>query len=231
MAVRFLDNNDRVRYQGAGLPDLGSGATLTMWIKLGASTGTFATFARISAADATSGTYATTSTGTGGPTYATAGGVLTATAGMTTVPWYRYAMTRLGGTGNLYTADGLGGATELISGAVSGADNPDQICFGGRSASDSSEALNGLIAYAKLWGTVLDQDAIEAEWLSTVPVIATSLAGYWPLITKDDLTDHSGNGLHLSLVGGGNAPGPDEDGPPISPPSSTDTSRFLAFFP
>lgn len=227
-AVRLFANNDRIAYSGPGLPDLVSGYTLAMWLAVAQSTGTFATFARISAGGATSGTFATTSTGTGGPTYATAGGVLTASAGMVVPTLYRYATTRLGSAGNLYTAQGLNGATELISGTVSGADNPDQICFGGRSIADGSEQLNGLVANSKLWDRVLEQEEIEQEWLSVPPL--SDVVGYWPLASVDDLTDHSGNGLHLNLLAGGNAPATEVNGPPISAPPDFDTSQFLAFF-
>lgn len=198
MSVRFDLFTDRISFSGAGLPDPASGFTLAMWIRVASSTGDFATFARLSAGGSTSATCATTSTGTGGPIYGTAGGTLTATAGMTVGTWYRYAITRTGTTGKLYTAEGAAGATEALTGTVSGADNPDQICFGGRAAADITETLNGNVAYAKLWSSVLTQGQIEAEWASAAPIITSGLAAFWPLTVHTDLTDHSGNGHDLT---------------------------------
>lgn len=227
MSVRFKDLNDRICYVGAGLPNPASGFTLLMWIKVAVNTGTFATFARLSATGATSGTFATTITGIGGPIYATAAGALTG-PGLIVANWYRYAVTGSAALDTLYLAHDLAGATSVVTGAVSsgGAANPNQISFGGRSVLDVTEGLNGNLAYPKLYGAVLTQAQIEAEWLSTTPLITANLAGFWPLTTHTDLTDHSGNGRHLSA--GGTAP-TTEDDPPISAPS-TDLGAFLAFF-
>ena len=229
MSVRFSNANDRIHRIDAGLPNPASGFTLLMWIRVAVNTGTFATFARLSAAGATSGTLATTIGGAGGPIYATAAGSLVG-PGLIVSDWYRYAVTGSAALDTLYLAHDLAGATSVVTGAVSsgGAANPDQLCFGGRSAADATEGLNGNVVYPKLYSAVLTQAQIEAEWLSTTPLITANLAGFWPLVSHTDLTDHSGNGRHLSA--GGATPTTDVDNPPISAPE-VDLGAFLAFFP
>lgn len=216
MAIRFNAPSDRVYYIGPGLPNPADGWTFTAWIKVSVDTNYFATFARFSSSGSTTATLATTENGTGGPIYATVGGILTALAGMTVDVWYRFAVTCVGTSGILYTAEDISGPTMVQSGSVAGASSPDQVCFGGRSETDLTESLDGVVAYPKLWSGVLTQSQIEAEWLSASPVMSTGVSAFWPL-TAEDLTDHSGNGLDLIA---GSTPVTTVDDPPIPQPSN-----------
>lgn len=197
MAARFDTASDRVHYTGGGLPDPEAGFTITAWVYISVDRDDFSTFARLSSAGGTAALFATTADGTGGPIYGTAGGTLTAASGMTAGAWYRLAATCTGTSGVLYTAAATG-STATQSGTVDGASAPDQICLGGRADTDATEWFNGRIAYVRLWSTVLSQAQIEAEWASAAPVVTAALVADWPLVTAGDLTDHSGNGRHLT---------------------------------
>ncbi|MGH8571933.1 MAG: LamG-like jellyroll fold domain-containing protein [Gammaproteobacteria bacterium] len=210
--MRFDAATDRISYSGSGLPDPETAWTLNCWVMVVVDRNDFSTFCRLSGAGATVATIATTETGTGGPIYATAGGVLTAAAGMTVGDWYKLAVTCTGTSGNLYTATATG-STQVVSGTVDGVSAPDQICFGGRASGEGAESLDGRIAYAKLYSSVLTQTQNETEWNSPTPVIVANLAGYWPLIHAADLTDRSGNARNLTA---GSTAVTTEDGPPIA---------------
>lgn len=212
MAVRFDQTSDRITYAGA-LPNPADGFTLTCWAMPIVDTNNNATLARlhVAAGDSTSVTFATDTDGLAGPGFFTVGGSVINPTGMALAQWRKLGVTQLGTTGQVYEATELG-ATVLASGTVGGAANPTAITLGGRSAADANEPYDGRLAYVRLFSGRLTQGAIEAEWASTVPVSTGSIFADWPLPTASDLTDHSGNGRHLSA---GTTPVTTEAGPTI----------------
>lgn len=198
MAVRFDATTDRITYAGA-LPNPADGFTLTFWAMPIVDTNNNATLARLHvvAGDTTSITVATDVDGLGGPGFFTVGGSVIHPTGMALSQWRKLAVTQLGTVGQVYEATELG-ATVLASGTVGGAANPTAITLGGRSVADATEAYDGRLTYVRLFNTRLTQAQIESEWTSTTPIATGSIFADWPLSTASDLTDHSGNGRHLS---------------------------------
>lgn len=214
MAVRFDAATDRVSYSASNPPAPSAGMTITAWAYLSADQNNNTTFARLHAASggSTVGTFATSSDGTSGPNYFSTGGSVTNATGFVVGAWRKVAWSASGTTGKSYVAT-VGGATEVDSGTVATGTAPTGITLGGRSAGDSTEWLNGRLAYVRVWSAELSQAEIEAEWASTVPVRTANLWADWPLSVHTDLTDHSGNGRNL--VAGSTAT-TTEDGPPIA---------------
>lgn len=198
MSIRFDAVSDRITYAGSNPPDPSGGFTLTAWAMIRIDSNLNATFARthVVAGDSTSFNGATSSDGTGGPNYFTAGGTVTATTNFVVDSWRKIAFTCSSTTGHVYVA-AVGGATEHVSGTVGGAATPTGITLGGRSAASTDEGLDGRLAYVRVWSTALSQAQIEAEWASTTPVVTSGLWADWPLTVHTDLTDHSGNGRNL----------------------------------
>lgn len=230
MAVRFDAASDRIAYTG-GAPAPSAGFTLTAWALVAVDLNDFQTIARLYNGG-TAANLATSSDGLGGPNYFTAGGSINASTGFVVGEWRKVAFSCTGTNGKLYVAT-VGGATEVDTGTVSGAASPTAIALGGRAVSDSSEWLNGRLAHVRVWDTELAQSEIEAEWASATPVHTADLWADWPLATHADLTDHSGNGRHLSA---GSTSTTTEDGPPLSadfelaldPAGETDTAQPFA---
>lgn len=212
MAVRFDQPTDHVTYVGT-LPNPTDGITFLTWAYVSTDTNNNATLARVYvvAGDSTSATFATDVDGLAGPAYFTGGGSVINGLGMLLAGWRRVALSRLGTTGTVYAASDVG-ATTIASGTVGGAANPTGITLGGRSATDDTEPFNGRLAYARLFSPQLTQVQIEAEWASTTPINTGSLFADWPLATAGDLTDHSGNGRHLTA---GSTAVTTEAGPPV----------------
>lgn len=75
----------------------------------------------------------------------------------------------------------------------------------------STEWLNGSIAGVRMWNAALTEDELEAESWAYMPVRATNLRVWYPLLTPSTV-DYSGNSESLS---GGTGAALD-DGPPIS---------------
>lgn len=213
MAVRFDAATDRISVTAA-LPDPATAITVLGWAYLSADTGTFATLCRVHAAAgaSTSITFATNGAAPAGPAYFTGGGSITSSTGMPVGAWRKVAVTCTGGSGVVYVAV-PGGATDVDTGSVGGAASPTGLTLAGRSAGDGSEPFNGRLAYWRVWSAALSQAEVEAEWSSTVPVRTSGLWADWPLLVHTDLTDHSGNGRHLSA---GTTATTTEDGPPIA---------------
>lgn len=213
MAVRFDAATDRISLL-TSVPDPTTGITIAGWAYVSVDTNNNAVFVRVHASDggATSINLATDSDGLAGPGYFTGGGSLISATGMAVGAWRKVAVTCTGTTGTLYVATPVS-ATEVDTGTVGGAASPTGLTFGARAHNDGDEPLNGRLAYWRLWTSVLSQAQVEAEWLSTTPVITSNLWADWPLATAADLTDHSGNGRHLSP---GSTAVTTEDGPPLS---------------
>jgi len=212
MSVRFDAATDKISYTGGGVPDPASGITFVAWVYNAVDLNTNATYARLWTGGSTTATFATSVDGTGGPNYFTGGGTVTATTGTPVAAWRPVAFTVTGTATKVY-ATIPGGSTEVVSGTASGAASPTSITLGGRSTTDDSEWWNGRVAYARVWSAVLSQAQIEAEWAATAPVRTSGLWADWPLETAGDLTDHSGNGRHLTA--GGTAV-TTEAGPPLA---------------
>jgi hypothetical protein len=214
MSVRFDATTDRITYAASNPPDPSSGFTITAWAMVRVDTNNNATLFRphVVSGDSTSANCATSSDGTGGPNYFTAGGTVTATTNFVVDSWRKIAVTCSSTTGHVYVA-AVGGATEHVSGTVGGAATPTGITLGGRSAADASEAFDGRLAYVRVWSTQLSQAQVEAEWASTTPVVTSGLWADWPLTVHTDLTDHSGNGR--DLVAGATATTTEAD-PPVA---------------
>lgn len=213
MAVRFDAATDRISI-AASLPDPATAITITGWAYVSADTGTNATMCRVHATSgaSTAVTFATDGAAPAGAGYFTAGGSITSSTQSPVGAWRKVAITCTGTSGNLYVAT-VGGATDNDAGTVGGAASPTGLTLGGRSPVDGSEWFNGRLAYWRVWTAVLSQAEIEAEWASTIPVRTANLWADWPLETHTDLTDHSGNGRHLSA---GSTATTTEDGPPLA---------------
>jgi hypothetical protein len=197
MSTRFDAASDRISFAGTMFA-VGSGFTITAWAYVSVDTDANSTFARLhsSSGGSTVATWATGSDGLSGPNYFTGGGSVSNSTNMAVGAWRKVALTCSGTTGKSYV-NTIGGVTEVDSGTV-GVGTPDGITLGGRSSSDSSEPFNGRLAYVRIWTTELTQTQIEAEWASATPVITSGLWASWPLTDSTDLTDHSGNGRHLT---------------------------------
>lgn len=213
MAVRFDAATDRISLI-TSVPDPTTGITVAGWAHVSVDTNNNAVFIRIHASDGASTTInlATDSDGLGGPGYFTGGGSLVSATNMAVGAWRKVAVTCTGTTGTLYVATPVG-ATEVDGGTVGGAASPTGLTFGARAHNDGDESFNGRLAYWRLWTSVLSQAQIEAEWLSTTPVVTANLWADWPLETAADLTDHSGNGRNLTA---GSTAVTTEDGPPLA---------------
>lgn len=57
-------------------------------------------------------------------------------------------------------------------------------------------------AYWRVWEAALSESELAAEMASPIPVRAADLWADWELATAGDLSDHSGNGRHMSSFGG-----------------------------
>lgn len=225
MAIRFNAATDRISYSGT-VPDPSAGFTLLGWAYVAVDRDDFSTMARLHASSgaSTTATFASGSEGLGGPGYFTGGGSVTNGTGFTVGAWRKVAISCTGTTGRCYVATD-GGATEADSGTVGGAASPTGITLGGRSPVDGTEWFNGRLAYWRFYSAELTQVEIETEWASAVPVRTANLWADWPIETDSDLTDHSGNGRHLTA---GSTAVTTEDGPPIT---TTITGTLAADLP
>ena len=212
MAVRFDQNSDLISYSSSVFNPATDGFTMTAWTLVSVDQNTFQTMARLYAGSSTVATLSTRSDGTTGPTYYTVSGSIEGTGSFTVSEWRKVAWTCSGTNGKAYFSV-PDGATQVFSGSVSSNSLVDGITLGGRAPNDLSEGLNGRLAYVRVWSDALSQAQIEAEWESVTPVRTTGLWADWVLADALDLTDHSGNGNHLSA---GTTPVTTEDGPPIS---------------
>lgn len=212
MSNRFDAASDRI-HRDDTFPDLAAGFTLLGWVRAVVDTNTNATIARLSASSGgtTVATLATGSDGLSGPGYFTAGGSVTATTNLAVNAWRKCAWGCSGTTGHVYVAT-VGGATEHVSGTVSVAAVPTQLCLAGRSSGDSSEEFSGDLAYFRLHSALLTQGQIEAEWASATPVITGSLWEDWPLLVHTNLNG-TANARHLTA---GSTATTTADDPPIS---------------
>ncbi|MFD8075810.1 LamG-like jellyroll fold domain-containing protein [Streptomyces sp. NPDC059718] len=223
MSTRFDAASDRVSYSGTMFA-VGSGFTITAWAYVSVDTDNYATFGRLhtSSGASTIVTWSTDSDGLTGPAYFTGGGSVTNSTGMAVGAWRKIALTCSGTTGRSYV-NTIGGTTEVDSGTV-GVGTADGITLGGRSAVDSGEWFNGRLAYVRVWTAELNQTQIEAEWASTAPVRTSNLWADWPLTNAADLTDHSGNGRHLTA--GSTAVSTEADPPLAGSVSGTAAGTF-----
>lgn len=204
MSIRFSQSSDQV--SRASPPSVAAGFTLLGWVRLRVDLNDFSTLGRVSSGGSTVATWATSTDGTSGPNYFTGGGSVTNSTGLAVDAWRKVAISCTGTTGKTYVQD-PGNATEVDSGTVSSGAG-DLLALGGRGAGDTSEWLNGNLAYVRVFSTELSQAQIEAEWNS--PTAVVSAWADWPLVS--DLLDISGNGRHLSA---GATSGGFEDDPPI----------------
>jgi hypothetical protein len=204
VSLRIAQSSDQV--SRASPPSVAAGFTLLGWVRLRVDRDDFSTIGRVSSGGSTVATWATDSDGTSGPGYFTGGGSVSNSTGLAVDAWRKVAIACTGTTGKTY-AQIPGGATEVDSGTVSSGAG-DVLALGGRGAGDSSEWMNGTLAYVRVFASELTQAQIEAEWTSPSAVL-TAWAD-WPLTS--DLLDISGNGRHLSA--GATSSG-FEDNPPV----------------
>lgn len=224
MSNRFDQASDRISRTDASLPNPAGGITVLGWVRLAVDTGNFATICRLSnsAGDSTSITFSTDNDGNTLAFFTAVGSIVT-TFALAVGQWCRFAFTQTGTAGQVYVGTDSG-ALQLFSGSVNGAANPNVITFGGRSPGDAIEYGDVALAYERCFASVLTQAQITAELASTAPILSTWAD--WPLTSHTDLTDHSGNGRHLTA---GATPTTTEDDPPLTPAPSGAASRFLSF--
>lgn len=224
MSNRFDAATDRIFRTDASLPNPGSGITVLGWVRLSVDTGNFATICRLSnsAGDSTAVTFSTDNDGNT-LAFFTASGSIVTTFSLVVGQWCRYAFTQTGTAGQVYAGTDAG-SLSLFSGSVNGVANPNVITFGGRSPGDAVEYGDVALAYQRCFASVLTGAQIAAELASSSAVLSSWAD--WPLLTHTDLTDHSGNGRHLTA---GSTPTTTEDDPPLAPAPSGAGTRFLPF--
>lgn len=222
MSVRFDAATDRISGPASPAPpDTATGITGCFWAFLSVDQAANETLFRLHAASgATTRLTLATLPATTTPALFSIGngGGVSSPLGLSTTAFRRIGFTCTGTTGTIYAGDDAGGATVSASGTVSGGATASGFTLGGRSASDSTEWLNGRLAYLRLWSTVLSQAEIEAEWAASAPVRTSGLWADYPLTAHTDLTDHSGNGRNL--VAGSTAVTTEAD-PPVGGPPTT----------
>lgn len=214
MSTRSDATTDQVTYSGA-IPSTAGGFSLTAWARVHVDRNDYSTIARISSGGSTRLTFATKLDGLGGPSaYTPSGGSVEGTLGWSAVDvWRKVAVTCDADDAIVYCRDPGGSTTVVTSGAIAGQGTGDLLALFGRGAGDTSEWFSGDLAHVRLWfGVRLTQAQAEAEWDSASPIVASPWAVY-PLLTAGDLTDHSGNGRHLTAGSTGLTT---VDDPPIS---------------
>lgn len=218
MSIRFDTSTDRITWTGTA-PTPSSGITILFWAYVSTDLNANSTYMRLhtSSGGTTVVTLATNTDGTT-PSCFTVGGTVVGPTNPGAATWARVAYTITGTTAKVYTALTDTGATNSTTGTAGSSASTAPLSgytVGGRSSSDASERFDGRIAYLRVWSTVLTQSEIETEWMSATPVRTSLLFADYPLETASDLTDHSGNGRHLSA---GTSPVTSEADPPLPAP-------------
>lgn len=228
MAVRFDAATDRVTWTGTA-PTPSSGLTITYWAYVSVDRDDFSTMIRLhSSSGATTNLNVAMDSSGLLPCIFTGGGSSTGPQSVSAGAWARIAVTVTGSDSRVYVALNEAGATQSQDGTVGGnaGVSPDSgYTLGGRSAVDGDEWFNGRLAHVRMWNAVLTQGEVETEWASANPVRTSNLFAAYPLPDAGDLTDHSGNGRHLSA---GSTSVSTEDGPPIT---TTVTGSVAATLP
>jgi hypothetical protein len=209
-SVRFDAPTDQV-YINTTLPaPTAAGLTILGWWRVRVDTNDFATYYRTSGSggSGTIHTVASFNTGLGVSLFTTDGEVAGVYANAVD-EWVAIAVVDPGTATTAVYVRPAGGSTLTASGHT-GTGTPGHLSIGGRGASDPNETLNGAAAHVRVFADALTQAEIEAEWASPTAVL-TAWAD-WPLISADDLTDHSGNGRDLTP---GTTPLTSETGPPL----------------
>lgn len=216
MSVRFDAATDQLALASA--PTSSTPLTITAWVRNIEAVGN-GTFLRLRAAG-TIASFTASSGGTNGPQLATTGGTagpIVVTGGSLPTNGWRRVMAVINGVGanncTVYWGDD-NPATDLTAAVGSVATGaPTALSVGGRGGGDTSERWGGDMAYPRMWTAALTPTEGKAELASTVPVRTADLWADWPLLTHTDLTDHSGNGRHLTA---GATATTTQDNPPIS---------------
>mgnify|MGYP006158962415 CR=1 FL=1 len=201
MSQRSDQASDRVSYTASAPPAPATAFTAAFWARLRVDRNDFSTMMRLHSSSGASTTVNIT-TGSSGttPVVVSPGntGGIVGTDALAVDTWRMLAVT-VAGTGatdgKIYTK-AIGGATNVVTGEVSGGATPDGLALFGRSAGDSGEWFNGGLAYVRVWSAVLSQAEIEAEWESATIVRTSGVWADWPMLT--DINDISGNGRHLT---------------------------------
>lgn len=230
MASRSDAATDRVSYTASSPPDPQAGFTFTCWAYLSVDRDAFSPIIRVYtvSGDTTRFNLSTASNGTSVAIFTAnnTGGII-GTDALTVGSWLFIAATQAG-TGStdtiLYTATPTG-ALNAVSGLASGGSSATGLALFGRSAGDGSQWLNGRIAYARYWSTVLTPIEIAAERTSLTPVKTTSLWASWPLTDSTDLTDHFST---HNLVAGSTSLSTEDNPPYAYPTAVTGTGTALA---
>lgn len=232
MGARFDAATDKVTFAGAGIPNPSAGLTVLWWAQLSVNRGEPSTMLRMYAA----GTILNVALDPIDPAIFTVGGDDTwPTDPLTVSQWAPLGITIGNPTGTsaaVHESDGAGGV-ETITGTVSGGANatPTGYTIGGRSASDDTEWFNGGIAHLRIWPAVLSDAEKLAEWASPTAVRSSGLFADYPFDgtpgNPADLTDHSGNGRHLTA---GSTPALFLAGPVLTV-APAPAGRMLSFFP
>lgn len=212
MAVRFDSSDDRISYTGGAGDPPSTTFTIALWAYLSADLNAFTSiYRRYLTAGTARGQLGTDTDGVTvqwfGPGVGAGGHT------MTVGQWSRVAVVVSGGTATVYAAAGAAGPTTSSSGSAGTVTGANLITLAGVSAGSGAEWWNGRLAYVRTWAAALTQVAIEAEWQSATPVRTADLWADWPLEVHTDLTDHSGNGRHLTA---GATPTTTEAGPPLA---------------
>lgn len=236
MAVRFDAATDQLALADA--PASSAPFTACGWVRNVELVG-FGTIMRLRAAG-TVASFTASSGGSNGPQLATTGGTAGPIVGsgdgsLPADAWRRVAFVIAGsGTDNctVYWGDD-DPATDLLSAVGSVAvGSPTALSIGGRGGGDTTERWGGDLAYPRAWDAVLTATELKAELASTEAVVTDGLWADWPLEVHTDLTDHSGNGRHLTA---GSTSTTTVDGPPLvadfelplDPAAETDTAQLF----
>jgi hypothetical protein len=210
-AVRFDASTDGLSYAATGPDPAATGYTVTFWAYMSVQQTADSAMFRYGGNNTSGTSTANIEASSGGvvPKVFTTGGTYASNLTMSVRAWYRIAYTiTTGGTGTFYTAAATG-SVDVASGAA--ATTQRDLHTVGLSGDGSGEFWNGRIARVRVWSAALTQAQVVAEWASTTPVVTSGLWADWPLASASDLTDHSGNGRHLTA---GSTAVTTEAGPP-----------------
>jgi hypothetical protein len=210
MAIRFDALTDAAQVSVAGLS--GGAFTLTGWVVLATDLNTYTGIASLESAGGPAVALSTKVDGTTFTAWDNAGtetgalGTISATVGVVTPVWYRFAVVQNAGTQSLYIGTTVGALTKG-SKVQTNNTTPDKIVLGSTLFADY---FNGRLASVKFHVGALSDDEVALELSQYRPVRSDGLIAWYPLIS--DLKDYSGNGRDLTA---GSTATAIEDGPAL----------------
>lgn len=215
MSIRNTLNNAHPSYTASAPPDPATAFTFATWIRLQVDTNTFATVCRLHSGGggSTCLVLGMNASGVTPALFSPANPTGITGADLALNTWYYLAGVIAGTAAALYRSP-LGGPSAYTAGTITPGATPSGFTVLGRSVGDTSETVNGDMAYDRMWAAALTQAQLDAERDASVPVLSAGLFGSWPLPSAADLTDHANA---RNLVANAGALGSADDPPLTSP--------------